>query len=139
MSLFFYLVLDFSNKNTNKFCVGFVVFLKMFTYFQKNYKTRAQFLFSFNWGGEALSPFVLTLLCVHDSRCKDVHIRVTKRCRWFQEGYLKCRFPLLKLKCQNVLSPGGTLLSRARRWSNCFYFPFYWCRKRYWGFQFQER
>ena len=102
MSLFFYLVLDFSNKNTNKFCVGFVVFLKMFTYFQKNYKTRAQFLFSFNWGGEALSPFVLTLLCVHDSRCKDVHIRVTKRCRWFQEGYLKCRFPLLKLKCQNV-------------------------------------
>ena len=36
---------------------------------------------------------------------------------------------------ENVLSPGGTLQSRARRWSNCFYFRFYWCRKRYWGFQ----
>ena len=34
-----------------------------------------------------------------------------------------------------VLSPGGTLRSRARRWSNCFYFPFYWSRKGYWGFQ----
>ena len=41
----------------------------------------------------------------------------------------------------NVLSPGGTLQSRARKGSNCFYFQFYWCRKRYWGFQnpnFQE-
>ena len=40
---------------------------------------------------------------------------------------------------ENVLSPGGTLLSRARKGSNCFYFTFFWCRKRYWGFQFQWR
>ena len=38
-------------------------------------------------------------------------------------------------KVENVLSLGGTLQSRARRWSNCFYFRFYWFRKRYWGFQ----
>ena len=38
-------------------------------------------------------------------------------------------------KPSDVLSPGGTLRSRARKGSNCFYFTFYWCRKRYWGFQ----
>ena len=36
---------------------------------------------------------------------------------------------------ENVLSPGGTLLSRVLKGSNCFYFRFYWCRKRYWGCQ----
>ena len=36
-------------------------------------------------------------------------------------------------KPADVLSPGGTLQCRARKGSNCFYFTFYWCRKRYWG------
>ena len=35
----------------------------------------------------------------------------------------------------NVLSPGGTLQSRARKGSNCFYLCFIWCRKGYWHFQ----
>ena len=38
-------------------------------------------------------------------------------------------------KARSAESPGGTLRSRARRWANCFYFPFYWSRKGYWGFQ----
>ena len=36
-------------------------------------------------------------------------------------------------KPADVLSPGGTLRSRARKGSNCFYFTFYWYRQRYWG------
>ena len=88
---------------------GICCFFENVHLFPKKLQNPRIIIFSFNWGGGAnslkmgaFSPFVLTLLCVHDSRCKDVHICVTKRCRWFQEGYLKCRFPLLKLKCQNV-------------------------------------
>ena len=43
-------------------------------------------------------------------------------------------FPFWDL--ENVLSPGGTLRSKARKGSNCFYFRFNWCRKKYQGFQF---
>ena len=47
----------------------------------------------------------------------------------FRDGLLPKKIP------ENVLSPGGTLPSRARKGSNCFYFIFYYCRKRYLGFQ----
>ena len=33
------------------------------------------------------------------------------------------------------LSPEGSLLRRLPKGSNCFYFTFYWCRKRYPGFK----
>ena len=36
---------------------------------------------------------------------------------------------------ENVLSPEGSLLRRLPKGSNCFYFTFYWCRKRYPGFK----
>ena len=54
------------------------------------------------------------------------------------QGSTKLIIIEIRLYCCNHLidlSPGGTLRSRARKGSNCFYFTFYWCRKRYWGFQ----
>ena len=33
------------------------------------------------------------------------------------------------------ISPEGSLLRRLPKGSNCFYFTFYWCRKRYPGFK----
>ena len=53
-----------------------------------------------------------------------VHLSILYFISRFHEGYSKSRFPPLKLKCQNVLSPEGSCESRTRMGSNCFYLCF---------------
>ena len=51
----------------------------------------------------------------------------------FTDGFL----PFWKL--ENVLSPGGMLRKQLPVGVQLILFPFYWCRKRYWGFQIYRR
>ena len=55
---------------------------------------------------------------------------------WKKKGH-RSSVILAELFPQNVLSPEGSLLRRLPKGSNCFYFTFYWCRKRYPGFKIQ--
>ena len=51
----------------------------------------------------------------------------------FTDGFLPFR------KLENVLSPGGMLRKQLPVGVQLTLFTFYWCRKRYWGFQIYKR